>query len=86
MEHTLHILKNSEASEALELISSSEKGDDGVQVLLIQEAVGLRPALKGPVYVLEEDLKARNATSEFQPVSYSKMLDLILGADSVFLW
>jgi len=61
-------------------------GTEDVQVLLIQEAVGLRPALKGPVYVLEEDLKARNETSAFLPVSYSKMLDLILDADSVFLW
>ena len=86
MKHTLHIIKNSEASEALELISSSEKGDDGVQVLLIQEAVGLTPSIDLPIYILKPDLIERKLASPHQLVDYDKMLEMVLTADSVRIW
>lgn len=87
MKQVLHILKESASSEAVRLIAEQESaGQEKINVLLIQRAVGLKPDLKSPVYVLENDLKTGGVTSPYQKVGYPKMLELILGANAVVTW
>jgi sulfur transfer complex TusBCD TusB component (DsrH family) len=87
MKQILHILKESDSSDAIRLIAEGGSPDrEQIRVLLIQGAVGLKPDLNYPVHVLEEDLSAGGATSPLDKVDYSKMLEMILGADSVVTW
>lgn len=87
MKPILHILKEADSSEAIRLIAGGESAErEKARVLLIQRAVGLNPELKCPVFVLEEDLPAGGATSPHEKVDYSKMLEMILGADAVVIW
>ncbi len=87
MKHTLHILKDAKSTEAQRLITEQAAGGiEGIEVLLIQEAVRLKPSFDVPIYVLEEDLKARDAVSPFQAVDYAKMLEMIFTADAVMTW
>lgn len=87
MARILHILKDANPVEALTVIGEEAKG--GVQdlsILLIQDAVGLRPDLSVKIYVLEEDAKKRGIKTGYEPIGYAKMLDLILTTHSVVVW
>lgn len=87
MKQTLHILKESESSDAIRIISEQESaGGREIRLLLIQRAVGLRPGLKSPVYVLENDLGTGGPASPYEKAGYPKMLEMILGADTVVTW
>jgi sulfur transfer complex TusBCD TusB component (DsrH family) len=83
----LHILKETNPTEALAIISKQAKQPaQELSVILIQEAVRLPMGLPVKVYVLEEDARTRRVTSKFESINYSKMLDLILSSDSVVTW
>jgi hypothetical protein len=87
MKQILHILKESDSSDAIRLIAGGKSTErEKTRVLLIQRAVGLNPELNCPVFVLGEDLPAGGAASSHEKVDYSKMLEMILGADSVIIW
>lgn len=85
--HILHILKDPNPKEALSAIAQ-QAGDstNEVTILLIQEAVRLKPVATARVYVLEEDAKKRGVDSDLKKMSYSEMLDRILASDSVIAW
>lgn len=87
MKRTLHILKDSDSSEALTLITQQAlSGSETFQILLIQEAVRLTPSAAVPTYVLENDLKAKGVLSPFQTVNYEGMLEMIFTTDTVMTW
>lgn len=87
MSRILHILKELNSMDALNLIAQQGKGaPQETSVLLIQEAVRLKTDFPSKVYVLDEDAKTRGVVSKFEMINYSKMLDLILSSDSVITW
>ncbi|MBI3812779.1 MAG: hypothetical protein HY283_11365 [Nitrospirae bacterium] len=87
MNRILHILKELNSTDALNLIAQQRKGAPReLSVLLIQEAVRLKTDFPSKVYVLDEDAKTRGVVSKFEIINYSKMLDLILSSDSVITW
>ena len=87
MRRILHILKDTDQPEALEIIDR-QAGDPELElsILLIQEAVRLIPSLRTPVLVLEEDLIARGLSSTLRPIKYPQMLEMIFSADQVIAW
>jgi tRNA 2-thiouridine synthesizing protein B len=54
--------------------------DDDARIVLIQDGVFLDPAVDAPTYAVERDLDARGVTSAetVEPISYERLLDLIL--------
>lgn len=87
MKRILHILKEMHPTEALTVITQQAgQSSQDLSILLIQEAVRLQPAVSAKIYVLEEDARTRGVTSRFEAVTYSRMLELILSADSVVAW
>ena len=87
MGRILHILKESDSTEALTIIAKEAKQpSQELSIILIQEAVRLPIDLPFKTYVLDEDAKARGVVSKFEMINYSKMLDLVLSSDSVVTW
>ncbi|HUK57232.1 MAG TPA: hypothetical protein VLY20_11285 [Nitrospiria bacterium] len=87
MVRILHVLKDANPAEALTVISREAKGSaQDLSVLLIQEAVRLTPDLPVKIYVLEEDAQKRGMAAGFEPINYTKMLDLILSSHSIIVW
>jgi sulfur relay protein TusB/DsrH len=87
MKRTLHILKDSDPSEALRIIEKQVSGGSkDVAILLIQDAVRISPSAHVPIYTLREDLEARGLTSTFETVNYEKMLEMIFSAEKVITW
>ena len=89
--HILHILKDADSAAAVALIDEQARLRLGtLHVLLIQDAVSLRPVFTGPVKVkvsvLKEDLAERRARTEFETVDYRAMLGLIFDSDVVVAW
>lgn len=85
MKQILHIIKGAEAGSILRLIEEGS-GASRSSLLLIQDAVGLKTGIRIPVFVLEEDLGARNAVSGYEKIDYRKVLEMIFKADSVKVW
>ncbi len=87
MRHILHILKNAESQEALELISEqANTGKETLSLLLIQDAVHLKPSPDLKVAVLSKDLEKRKIASLYKAVDYDTMLEMIFSADVVMTW
>lgn len=83
----LHVLKETEAKEALRIIEKQAASDaESLAILLIQEGVRLDPSVKVRTYVLGEDLSSRNLTTSFESIDYEKMLELIFQADQIVTW
>ena len=83
----LHVLKETEAKEALRIIEKQAASDaESLAILLIQEGVRLDPSVMVRTYVLGEDLSSRNLTTSFESIDYEKMLELIFQADQIVTW
>jgi hypothetical protein len=85
MKQTLHILKDSGASDAFGILGELLEVNPG-RILLIQDSVRSSPRLKGPFLVLEEDTADGKPGPGTEAVNYSKMLELILESDRVMVW
>jgi sulfur transfer complex TusBCD TusB component (DsrH family) len=87
VERTLHILKDPNPREALEIIEKQmELRPDDSSVLLIQEAVRMKPNFPVKLYVLEEDANSRGIVPGQGSINYTQMLEMILVNDSVVVW
>ena len=87
MVRILHILKNATSPEALKLIEQQvSAGTSGLAILLIQDAVHLSPPITIPIYVLREDLEARQLASQAEQINYEKMLEMIFTVEKVITW
>ncbi|MBI3611282.1 MAG: hypothetical protein HY204_11375 [Nitrospirae bacterium] len=87
MKRVLHILKDINPPEALTVIAKqAEQPSQNISILLIQEAITLKPTVAAKIYVLKEDAQKRGVASGFKSINYSKMLELIFSSDSVVTW
>ena len=87
MKRILHILKDSNPSEALRIIEKQVTGGSkDIAILLIQDAVRINPSISIPIYILREDLESRDLTSKFESVNYERMLEMIFGTEKVITW
>jgi sulfur transfer complex TusBCD TusB component (DsrH family) len=87
MKQILHILKDSNPSEALRIIEKQVSGGSkDIAILLIQDAVRINPSISIPIYILREDLESQGLTSKFESVNYERMLEMIFGAEKVIAW
>lgn len=87
MKRILHILKDSNPSEALRIIEKQVSGGSkDIAILLIQDAVRINPSISIPIYILREDLESRGLTSKFESVNYERMLEMIFGVEKVITW
>ncbi len=85
----LHILKESQPDIALDLIRQEAKdGIKDLHIALIQNAVELRPIIDSSVsiYVLEENLKEKGASSPYPRINTSRLLELIFQSENVITW
>jgi sulfur transfer complex TusBCD TusB component (DsrH family) len=87
MGRTLHILKDLNPREALQIIGKqAEIRPDESSVLLIQEAVRIKPNFPVNLYVLDEDARSRGIQPGQESINYNKMLEMILVNNSVVVW
>ena len=86
MKRIVHILKEPSDAGALAIIEGQQR-KRGIQLILVQEAVGLKPALPPEsVFVLRDDAAERNVEPAFKAIGYTELLNLILEADEVVTW
>lgn len=87
MKKILHILKDPNSSEAMDIIKrQADRPSHQLSILLIQEAVGLKPEVRARIYVLKEDAEKRKAGVTYESVDYPGMLELIYSSDAVVTW
>ncbi|MFZ5862247.1 MAG: hypothetical protein ACOYXR_05330 [Nitrospirota bacterium] len=85
MVHTLHLVKRTDATYPWDLISP-RGASDACSIVLIQDAVGARPPMTCPTFVLERDAQARGIDSSYPLIDDNRLADLIWEADSVVVW
>lgn len=87
MKRTLHILKDPNPREALEIIERQvELLPENLSVLLIQEAVQIKSKFPVDLYILDEDAISRGIEPGQGSINYTQMLEMILVSDSVVVW
>ncbi|MBI1822627.1 MAG: hypothetical protein HY200_09800 [Nitrospirae bacterium] len=88
MENQLHILKK-EIDEKAQLIiqNLSERYPDKIRVVLIQEAIRVKPIWKCQTFCLIDVASSSvPQMGECEEIGYSRLVDLIFEADSVVTW
>ncbi|MGQ0810156.1 MAG: hypothetical protein ACT4OO_02905 [Nitrospiraceae bacterium] len=56
-----------------------------VSIILLQDAVRAEHVQGKSIYVLADDVCARNVTAVCPPISYKEMLDMVFAADTVMV-
>jgi len=85
MRKILHILKDPNNAHALACIKR-HSDEHQVSLLLIQDAVGMRPSgMRSRVFVLADDL-GDGEKSPYPQVGYPEMLRMIFKHDTVIAW
>jgi sulfur transfer complex TusBCD TusB component (DsrH family) len=77
----LYILKQADAPDALELVAQASRADSAL--VLIQDAVRLRPQFAGNVYVLRDDARHRGVQAPYPEINYEQLLQMVFEADRV---
>lgn len=79
----LHILKERNSPEALKVIKKQAGENPGdLGIVLIQNAVGLKPELDVPVFTLDGSAEEGSGKS----VDDAGLLSLILSSENVMVW
>lgn len=82
----LHIIRNLNDGLPLNMLHLQQEDGNKVAVLLVHDAVLRSPELNVPVYVCEDDVKARGAITTSPSLSYDEIVDMIFAYDSVTVW
>jgi len=83
----LHILKKPNDQLALDLIENQKQDPEiDVSLLLIHDAVYMKPDKMENLFVCRDDMEARCVDSNGTPVTYEEIVELLLGSDSVVSW
>lgn len=77
MAEDLYLVKEPDALETL--------GQEA-PIVLIQDAVRLKPNRPGKVFVLGEDADERGITPSFERIDYPRLWELVKAAASVKVW
>lgn len=91
MKPILHIVKNYNDTQAIEIISK-QSGDNsyGVTTIFIQDAVSLPPIPNVKTCALIEDVKDKPVSTsinhEIELITFEEMLNLIFGVESITVW
>ncbi len=93
MKPILHIVKNSNDRQAIEVIEKQANDNAyGVTVVFIQDAVSLPPIPNPNVrtYALVDDVKGKTISSDVTPstelIRFEDMLNLIFSVESITVW
>ncbi|MFZ5877445.1 MAG: hypothetical protein ACOYXU_13710 [Nitrospirota bacterium] len=85
MAKTLHLIKRVDNSYPWDLIGPRAAADT-YSIVLIQDAVGAKPPMTCPTFVIERDAKTRGVTTSYPLIDETRLVELIWGADSVVVW
>ena len=91
MKPILHIVKNRNDKQAVEIISTQAKDNAyGVAVVFIHDAVSSPPVADARTCALAQDIKTSDNTNRVYPevelISYDDLLKLILSVESITIW
>ena len=91
MKPILHIVKNRDDKQAVEIISSQARDNAyGVAVVFIQDAASSPPVADARTCALAQDTKTLDNTHKVNPdielISYDDLLTLIFSVESITVW
>jgi len=91
MKPILHIVKNRDDKQAIEVISAQARDNAyGVAVVFIHDAVSSQPVADARNCALAQDTKRSDNTNRVNPdvelISYDVLLKLIFSVESITVW
>ena len=91
MKPILHIVRNRDDKQAVEIISAQARDNAyGVAVVFIQDAVSSPPVADTRTCALAQDAKTLDNTHKVNPdvelISYDDLLTLIFSVESITVW
>lgn len=91
MKPILHIVKNRNDKQAVEIISTQARDNAyGVAVVFIHDAVSSPPVADARTCALAQDTKTSDNTNRVNPdvelISYDDLLTLIFSVESITVW